>query len=102
MHQPTENLISMAMEVARPPSKGAQTKVLAETDPTSPIHKCNVVRILIGRSKLDGAAAAFVEKHKEALRQMLQREVQIRGRAHPPAGLEMCIRERCALEKDVH
>jgi hypothetical protein len=53
---------------------------LPSYDPSSPVHKCNVVRLLLLRVKLEPAAARFVEKNKAQLRELLESERSLRQR----------------------
>ena len=53
---------------------------LPSYDPSSPVHKCNVVRLLLLRMKLEPAAARFVEKNKAQLRELLESERSLRQR----------------------
>ena len=53
---------------------------LPSYDPSSPVHKCNVVRLLLLRTKLEPAAARFVEKNKVQLRELLESERSLRQR----------------------
>jgi hypothetical protein len=53
---------------------------LPSYDPSSPVHKCNVVRLLLLRVKLEPAAARFVEKNKAPLRELLESERSLRQR----------------------
>ena len=53
---------------------------LPSYDPSSPVHKCNVVRLLLLRMKLEPAAARFVQKNKVQLRELLESERSLRQR----------------------
>ena len=80
---PTETLIERLMSVARPTASGVRTTPVPEYEPESPCHKGTLARLLLTRVRLEPAAARYVEMHKVALRELLERE---RGLAHatPP------------------
>ena len=59
---------------------GRMVPPLPSYDPSSPVHKCNVVRLLLLRMKLEPAAARFVEKNKVQLRELLESERSLRQR----------------------
>ena len=84
MGQSSEALVAEVFGASRFGPDGRRLESLAEWSDTDPHNRINLVGVLMARAKLDPIAARFVEQHRDALRELLQRGLAkvVRGGRH--------------------
>ena len=77
MGRSSEELLGEVFSSHRYGADGQQVKPHPEWDENDPLNQITLVRVLMARAKLDPIAQRFVEQHKDALRELLQRGVAV-------------------------